>query len=366
MKPVILIMAGGTGGHIFPAIAVANALEAQGFEIHWLGSQKGLETELVPKQGFTLHPLPIKGLRGQGLARLLKAPWVLAKALVTSLRLIRRLKPRYVVGFGGFASGPGGLAAKLLGVQLALHEQNAVAGLTNRLLSRFADPLMQAFPGALTNAITLGNPVREDLCQLPKPSERWANRKGPIRLLVLGGSLGALAINEALPKAIQLLEPKQRPEIWHQCGARHFEVSSQHYQLCYPQARVSPFIEDMAEAFAWADLVLCRAGALTVSEIAAAGIAALFIPYPYAVDDHQTKNAQWLVDAGAADILPQSELTPATLAHWLQQHAQDRTPLLAKAERAYAIAKRNATQAVVENCMRHIQHQQNPIESAPK
>lgn len=354
MKPVILVMAGGTGGHIFPALAIAHQFQTRGYEVHWLGSKAGMETVRVPKAGFPLHTLSVRGLRGQGLLRLLKAPWLLTKAVWESLKLIKQLNPVLVIGFGGFASGPGGLAARILNVPLAIHEQNAVAGFTNRCLSRWARPVMQAFPGAIKQAEVVGNPIRNDLIQLPRPEDRWQHRHGPIRLLVLGGSLGAQALNESIPQALKSLPETERPEVWHQCGEKHLNAAEAAYQSAQVHASVVSFIEDMAQALSWADLVICRAGALTVSEVAAVGVPALFVPYPYAVDDHQTKNAQWLVNAGAAHIIQQSDLTPGRLAEWLKEHAASRDGLLVRAQKAHELAKPKSTEQVLELCLQRI------------
>lgn len=351
MKSVILLMAGGTGGHIFPALSVAERLVEQGYEIHWVGSEASMEQRLVPEAGYELHTLAVVGLRQQGLWRLVKAPITLCKALIQGLQLLRQLRPKYVIGFGGFASGPCGVAAKLLGVPLAIHEQNAIVGLTNRLLSQVANVKMQAFEGAIAGAVTVGNPVRRSLCQLPPPAQRFFARQGPVRILVLGGSLGALFINQTLPKALATFKDHQPFAIHHQCGAKHLDATQALYQQHYPHARVEAFIEDMSQAFAWADLVICRAGALTVAEIAVVGIYALFIPYPHAVDNHQTHNAKALVAVGGAEIIQQAQLKQETLAEWLRQWVDARSELLEKANKAQQLALPQAAEAVVDLCI---------------
>ncbi|WP_018995101.1 undecaprenyldiphospho-muramoylpentapeptide beta-N-acetylglucosaminyltransferase [Thioalkalivibrio sp. ALJ2] len=313
----ILIMAGGTGGHVFPGLAVADALRARGVEVLWLGSARGIETRLVPAAGIELHTLPISGVRGKGLAGLLLAPWRLGISLWAALALITRLRPAAVIGFGGFAAGPGGLMAAALGRPLAIHEQNAVAGLTNRWLARIADRVYAGFDHAFPERHTVtvvGNPVRAEIAALPEPEQRFDERSGPLRVLVLGGSLGARSLNRMVPAGLEQARDAQPMVIRHQAGERTLDEARAAYAETALEYEVTPFIEDMAEAYGWADLVICRAGALTVAEVAAAGVPALFVPYPHAVDDHQTANARALVEAGAAWRLADTDLTPERVA----------------------------------------------------
>lgn len=330
----IMIMAGGTGGHVFPALAVAERLREQGVEIVWLGTRSGLEAELVPRAGIDIEWISITGLRGKNIITLLWAPVRLAGALVQTLLIFFRRRPMAVLGMGGFVAGPGGLMAWLLHRPLLIHEQNAVAGLTNRLLARLADRVMEAFPAALParyRPLVTGNPVRREICQLAEPRDRYNERHGPLRLLVLGGSLGATALNSVVVSMLQILPRDFRVEVWHQTGSRHLDAVQQAYNsINYKETvRVEPFIEDMAAAYAWADIVLCRAGALTVAEVAAAGVAAIFVPYPHAVDDHQSANAGYLAQAGAAIVIAQSELVAEKLMLVLRGCWQDHQPATA-------------------------------------
>ncbi|SER64568.1 UDP-N-acetylglucosamine-N-acetylmuramylpentapeptide N-acetylglucosamine transferase [Vreelandella subterranea] len=348
----VLIMAGGTGGHVMPALSLARALMAQGVGVEWLGSPKGIENRLVPDAGITLHTIAISGLRGNGLAGWLKAPLNLGRAVRQSRRVMAEFNPQVVVGLGGFASGPGGLAARTLGIPLVIHEQNAVAGLTNRVLSRLATRTYAAFPQAFgQRAEVIGNPVRDDIATLgnhPRDSATMAAR--PLRLLVVGGSLGAVALNERLPQAIASLEAAQRPAIWHQAGKARDADTAARYAEQDVEARVEPFIDDMAAAYDWADLVVCRAGALTVAELAAAAKPALLVPFPFAVDDHQRVNAQVLVEAKAALCIVQSELTAERLSHELANLLTPDT-LAAMAANARQAAYLEATQHLVEGCL---------------
>jgi UDP-N-acetylglucosamine--N-acetylmuramyl-(pentapeptide) pyrophosphoryl-undecaprenol N-acetylglucosamine transferase len=353
----ILIMAGGTGGHVFPALAVARELMARGAEVSWLGTRRGLEAEVVPAAGIAIDYISISGLRGKGLSGWLLAPWRLNVALLQALNVLRKRRPTAVLGMGGFVTGPGGVAAKLLGRQLIIHEQNAVAGLTNRLLSHIADSVLEAFPSAFSGAQVeqTGNPVRSDILGLPAPEARYASREGRIRLFVLGGSLGASFFNETLPRALAMLPEASRPEVRHQCGKRHPEATRRHYTEAGVEAELLPFIDDMAAMYEWADLVLCRAGALTVSELAAVGMPALLVPFPYAVDDHQTANGRYLAEAGAAQLLPQAELDAERLAEVLRGYCAEpekgRAALLAMARQAHKLAKPEATQRVADICL---------------
>jgi UDP-N-acetylglucosamine--N-acetylmuramyl-(pentapeptide) pyrophosphoryl-undecaprenol N-acetylglucosamine transferase len=360
MNMRMLIMAGGTGGHVFPALAVAHRLREQGVEVTWLGTRRGLEARVVPDNEFAIEYINVAGLRGKGVLGWLLAPFRLLYALSQAISVLRRIKPGAVLGMGGFVTGPGGLASWLMGIPMLVHEQNAIAGLTNKLLSRLARHLMQAFPNtfpARRKAEVTGNPVRADIAALPAPAERFANRSGAIHVLVIGGSLGALALNRLLPAAVAQLDSVARPHIWHQCGRRHLDVTRQAYTEAGVEARLEPFIDDMAAAYAWADLVICRAGALTVAELAAAGVGSILVPYPYAVDDHQTANAAYLEQAGAALIVQQRDLDADLLASMLKDMSEKRDRLLPMAEAARARAKINATEIVAQRCMLAMQGQ---------
>ncbi len=349
----IMIMAGGTGGHVFPALAVANELRTQGAEIIWMGTRSGLEAQIVPKAGIQIEWVSISGLRGKGLFSLLLAPFRLLVALYQALNILMRHRPMVVLGMGGFVAGPGGLMTWLLRKPLLIHEQNAVAGMTNRLLAHVATKVVTAFPAVLPKAVHLGNPVRKEITCLPKPGERFENRQGALRLLVIGGSLGAAVFNEVVPAALAQLAQKQGKDIppidvWHQAGSRNIEEAQSQYRKMNVEGRVEPFIDDMAAAYAWADVVLCRAGALTVSELAAAGVASILVPYPYAVDDHQTHNANYLVSAGGGKLLPQNQLNVESLSQLIG--TLDRVTLLQMAQAARSEAKPDATQSVASLC----------------
>ena len=350
----VLIMAGGTGGHVFPALAVADELRARGVEVSWLGTQRGLEARVVPAAGYPLNTVRVTGLRGKGALRLLLAPFMLAGALWQALRIELQLRPRAVLGMGGFVSGPGGVIAWLLRRPLLIHEQNSVAGTTNRLLAPLARTVMVAFPGSLPAArqpVHTGNPVRGRITSLPAPATRLADRSGPMRLLIVGGSLGARALNDTLPAAIAQLQPGNPLQVYHQTGRDDLEQVVSAYKEASVEARVEPFIDDMAEAYAWADLVICRAGALTVAELAVVGVAAILVPFPHATDDHQTGNARFLADAGAAVLLPQSKLEPAGLASMLSDFISQREVLLEMACRARELAMPGAARRVAELCL---------------
>jgi UDP-N-acetylglucosamine--N-acetylmuramyl-(pentapeptide) pyrophosphoryl-undecaprenol N-acetylglucosamine transferase len=349
----VLIMAGGTGGHVFPALAVARALRHRQETIVWLGSAHGMETRIVPAEGIELETIRVSGLRRKGALAWLQAPWHLAVALLDALRVMRRRRPRVVLGMGGFASGPGGVAAWLLGRPLVIHEQNAVAGLTNRLLAGLAREVLEAFPGSFSagrNARLTGNPVRADIAALAAPGVRLAGRSGAVRLLVIGGSQGARVLNETIAGALALLPASTRPEVWHQAGEATLAVARAAYAQAGIAARVEPFIADMAAAYAWADLVVCRSGALTVAEIAAVGLPAVFVPFAGAVDDHQTRNAAYLVEAGAASLVPQAALSATRLAAELAPLLGARALLLERAERARALARPAATAVIADIC----------------
>ncbi|MBS1223491.1 MAG: UDP-N-acetylglucosamine--N-acetylmuramyl-(pentapeptide) pyrophosphoryl-undecaprenol [Proteobacteria bacterium] len=353
-KPRVLIMAGGTGGHVFPALAVATWLLARGVAVTWMGTRAGLEATLVPKAGIPVEWIEVSGLRGKGLSRKLRTPLMLGRALWQAGAILRRLRPRVVLGMGGFASGPGGMMARWLGIPLVVHEQNAIAGMTNRWLSRFASQALEAFPQTFPparRAITVGNPVRQSIADLPPPEERWAGRGGRPRLLVLGGSQGARALNQMVPQALALFGADDRPEVWHQAGGQLHEAAETAYRDAGVTARLTPFIEDMAEAYGWADLVLCRAGALTIAELAAAGVGAVLVPFPFAVDDHQTANARFLEQGGAALIRQQAELDAGRLAATLRELLGDRARLLNMAIAARRLAKMNAAEQVARACL---------------
>lgn len=347
-----LIMAGGTGGHVFPALAVARELQSRGLALAWLGTAKGIEARLVPEADIPLHFLSVQGVRGRGAIGLLKAPFLVVGAIIQSLNVVRRYKPDVVVGFGGFASGPGGIAARLTGRPLVIHEQNAIPGTTNRYLASLATRVLTAFPTGLKNATEVGNPVRREVATLPQPAARFGAREGQrLRLLVLGGSLGAQAINEQVPEALARLEAQARPEVWHQSGAAHAEATTERYRSSNVEAKVEPFIDDMAAAYAWADWVICRAGALTVSELMAVGLAALLIPFPHAIDDHQTHNAAVLVDAGAALAVSQRDLDAEKLAALVREEFSDRSRLQSMAEKGRRLARPEAAGVVAEHCI---------------
>jgi UDP-N-acetylglucosamine--N-acetylmuramyl-(pentapeptide) pyrophosphoryl-undecaprenol N-acetylglucosamine transferase len=348
-----MVMAGGTGGHIFPALAVAQELRHRGFDPFWLGSRGGFEEQIVPDVGFDSELISIRGLRGKGLLQRLAAPFTLLRAMFQVLRILLRTRPGLVLGMGGFVTGPGGVMARLLGIPLVIHEQNSIPGMTNRLLSRIATRVLEAFPGSFgsgSRAQTIGNPVGSEIAKLMPPEKRMAGREGQLRVLILGGSQGAQALNEVVPAALALLNPEQRPLVRHQAGGNKLEMTTADYIAAGIEATVDPFIKDMATAYGWADLVVCRAGALTISELAAAGVGSILVPYPHAVDDHQTRNGAYLVSAGAAQLLPQTELTPERLAALLQPLLSDRDSLLSMAVVAHRLARNEATGMAADVC----------------
>jgi len=347
----VLIMAGGTGGHVFPALAVAAELQSRGAQVEWLGTRAGIEAELVPAAGIPLHFIDVKGVRGKSLAARLLAPVQILRAVAQALKALRRLAPQVVIGLGGYASGPGGVAARLLRIPLVIHEQNAVAGTTNRILSRFATRVLQAFPGVFAAGEVTGNPVRKEIADLDAPAIRGVGRHEPLRLLILGGSLGALAINTLVPEALALLGGGAKFEVRHQCGRRHEQQTRDNYAKMGVSASVEPFVTDMAQAYGWADFVVCRAGALTVSELAAAGVGALLIPFPAAIDDHQTRNGEWLVSGGAALLVQQSELTASKLAAILAHVHNNPEQLEDMANKARALGIADAAQRVADICL---------------
>jgi len=353
----VLIMAGGTGGHVFPALALARLLRGSSQPVVWLGTRRGLEARVVPAEGIAIEWLSIGGLRGKGVLTLLLAPLRLVLALWQALRIMWRLRPAVVVGLGGFVTGPGGLAAWLCRRPLLIHEQNAVAGFTNRCLARFADEVLTAFPGAFASDVTvqqIGNPVRLDISGMPGPALRWAHRVDTLRVLVVGGSLGAMRLNTVVAPALALLQREGLIcQVRHQAGERGVTTAQAAYDAAGLAAEVTAFVDDMAGAYAWADVVICRAGALTVSELAAAGLPAILVPYPHAVDDHQTRNAQVLVDAGAALCIADAQLDAPRLAADLQQLGLDRASLLPRAERARALARPDAAAQLLAHCLAH-------------
>lgn len=350
----VLILAGGTGGHVFPALAVAEVLAERGVPVVWLGTRRGLESRVVPEAGFAIEYLPVRGLRGRGALDAVTAPFMLTRAVVAAYRRLRRHRPGSVLGMGGYVSGPGAIAARLRGVPLLIHEQNAIPGMTNRWLARIATRVLKgfdvSFPGA-PQARFVGNPVRRAIGSVPMPDERFADRDGPARLLVLGGSLGARALNERLPAALARLSPQAQPLVHHQAGERTVETAREAYAQAGVEADITVFIDDMPAAYAWADLVVCRAGALTVAELAAAGVPALFVPFPYAVDDHQTHNAAYLVDAGGAELIQERDLDTGSLAAALDRLLSDRAELHGMAKRARAMGRPDAVDAVADSCL---------------
>lgn len=366
----ILVMAGGTGGHVFPALAVANELMARGHNVQWLGTAKGIESHIIPAANIPLHIIPIEGVRGRGMAGLLKAPWLILKAMLAAKKIIKAQSIDAVIGFGGFASGPGGLAAWLSRKPLVIHEQNAIAGTTNKLSSRFATKVLAAFPRAFEKANgsaelvrrvqLVGNPVRQEIIELPDAVKRISgHRDDCLRILVLGGSLGALAINRLMPSVAALLQQKNLPvEIMHQAGKQHVEITQQAYISAGVSFSVNvvPFIADMASSYAWADIVICRAGALTVSELMAAGCGALLIPLPNAIDDHQMANGNILVNAGAGQVYRQKELTALILANDIEKlffvdaNRVNQAQLIAMGEAARALSIPQSAQLVADAC----------------
>jgi UDP-N-acetylglucosamine--N-acetylmuramyl-(pentapeptide) pyrophosphoryl-undecaprenol N-acetylglucosamine transferase len=343
----ILIMAGGTGGHIFPGLAVAHEMRAAGWEVVWMGARGGMEERLVPPRGYRTAWIRAKAARGKGLLQKLLLPANLLFSFWESARLIRRLKPDVVLGLGGYVAFPGGMMASLLNRPLALHEQNAVPGLANRVLSTVSDKVMVAFPGALKSAEWTGNPVRSEIAAMAAPEDRFQGRKGPIRILVVGGSLGAQALNEAVPKALALLSTA--PSVVHQSGEKHLEALRNNYRDAGVQGELVAFIDDMARRYAQADLVICRAGAVTIAELSAGGMASILVPFPHAVDDHQTANARFLADKGAAILVPQREMTAEKLAALIR--SLDRVKLLDMAKKARALGKPDAARLVAHRCM---------------
>ncbi len=347
MSRTILIMAGGTGGHIFPALAVAEKMRERGWRVVWLGNPEGMEAKLVPQHGFETVWVKFGALRGKGIMRKLLLPLNLLRGFWQAQKAIRQVQPNVVLGMGGYITFPGGMMAALLGKPLVVHEQNSVAGLANRVLAGVADRIATGFPEVLAKGVWVGNPVRPEIARIAPPAERFAGRDGALHLLVIGGSLGAQALNEMVPQAMALLGAGYLPQIVHQAGEKHIEALKANYAAVGVQAHCVSFIEDMAGAYEWADLVICRAGALTVAELAAAGVASILVPFPHAVDDHQTGNARFLVNVGGAFLLPQGELTPDAIA-LIRNYS--RGQLLEMAEKARSLAKPDATEEVANIC----------------
>lgn len=343
----VTILAGGTGGHIFPGLAVAEALRGQGIEVSWLGTPHGLENRLVPAAGIELDRIQIQGLRGRGMAGWLAAPVRIVRAMGQARRIFARQRPDCVLSMGGYAAGPAGLMARLMRIALVIHEQNSVAGWTNRLLAPLAAVICTGFPGVFQRARMTGNPVRKEISSLPPPARRYAERSGPLRLLVIGGSQGASVFNEVVPEAIARLPADHRPATRHQAG-RQLQPARDRYARAGVDADVVEFVDDMAAAWAWADVAICRAGALTVAELAAAGVAAILVPLPSAVDDHQTGNARHLTDKEAGWLLPQASLTPESLGSMLS--GLDRGRLADMAARARALAEIDSAEQVAAAC----------------
>jgi UDP-N-acetylglucosamine--N-acetylmuramyl-(pentapeptide) pyrophosphoryl-undecaprenol N-acetylglucosamine transferase len=343
-----LIMAGGTGGHIFPGLAVAQALRDKGWRVHWLGTPGSMESRLVPPRGFALELIDFSGVRGKGLRTLALLPLRLARAFWQSMQVVRRVRPDVVVGLGGYITFPGGLMSVLLRKPLVLHEQNSVAGMANKMLSVVAQRVFTTFPNVLAKGQWVGNPLRAEFLVQAAPEQRFAQRSGPLQVLVVGGSLGARALNTVVPQALALIPEAKRPVVTHQAGEKQIDELRANYAAAQVQATLTPFIDNTAQAFANADLVICRAGASTVTEIAAVGAAAVFVPFPSAVDDHQTSNAQFLVSQGAGWLMPQAELTPERLADLLQK--TERTTLVQRGVAAKKMQRLHATDAVVAAC----------------
>ncbi|CAH0993165.1 UDP-N-acetylglucosamine--N-acetylmuramyl-(pentapeptide) pyrophosphoryl-undecaprenol N-acetylglucosamine transferase [Sinobacterium norvegicum] len=354
-KPIALIMAGGTGGHVFPALATAQKLVDKGYQIHWLGTERGIESRLVPAAGFDITYMKVTGVRGKNLGTLIKAPFALIGSIFQAYKTVKRLNPAVVLGMGGYASGPGAVAAWLNGKPLVIHEQNAVAGTTNRLSARFACRVLQAFGGAFQSSEqgeVVGNPVRDQLATVATPTQRkqGLSADSALKLLVVGGSLGALALNETVPAALALLPAEQRPEVFHQAGDGKQHSTIKRYSAVGVDARVEPFIDDMLAAYSEADLVICRAGALTVSELACVGVASILVPLPHAIDDHQTKNAEWLAEKGGAIVSPQKLLTAESLAEQINSLLGDKVRLLDMAEQSRAKAVPLSASRVADIC----------------
>ena len=350
----LMIMAGGTGGHVYPALAVAHTLQADGVDIFWLGTRDGIEARVVPENQFDIEWISISGIKGKGLFALITAPFKIIFAMLQTAVIIYRRRPQAALGMGGFVAGPGGLMAKLLILPLLIHESNAVVGLTNKWLAKIANEVLVGFPDVLSTSHHhhyVGNPVRQTIAALPAPEQRLQGRSGNLNLLVVGGSLGAQILNETVPQALAKMDSALRPSVRHQAGHGKLDGIIENYHALDIEASCSEFIEDMAEAYEWADLVICRAGAMTVAEIAAAGVAAIFVPYPYAIYDHQTKNAQFLTEKKAAILISQERFTAERLAELLAELTDDRPCLTGLSRRARRYAKTDATRRVADICI---------------
>ncbi|MBC7203927.1 MAG: undecaprenyldiphospho-muramoylpentapeptide beta-N-acetylglucosaminyltransferase [Pusillimonas sp.] len=344
----LLIMAGGTGGHIMPGLAVAEELRARGWNVVWLGHPEKMEGRLVAASGIAMEPLRFSGLRGKGIGALLALPFRLLRACFEARAALRKVRPDVVLGMGGYVAFPGGVMARLAGIPLLVHEQNAIAGTANRWLAKMARKVLVGFPGALPGALMVGNPVRHEVISKLTVEQRYGQRQGPLRLLVLGGSLGAQPLNQVIPDALALMAREDRPVVTHQTGEQHLGLVRQSYETAGVDANCVAFIEDMGAALAQADLLICRAGAMTVAEVAAAGVAALFIPLPHAIDDHQTANARYLSDCHGGWLQRQAAFTPEWLAHWLGE--QTRSGLAVVADHAHEHARLNAAQMIADAC----------------
>ncbi len=344
----LMVMAGGTGGHVYPAMAVADTLREKGWRVVWLCTEGGMENRLIADKPYQKAMIQMRGVRGKGLLTWIGMPIAVLRALLQSMTAFRMYQPNVVLGMGGFAAFPGGIAAKLLGRPLVIHEQNSVAGLTNRVMAKLAKKSLCAFPHALPKAELVGNPVRADICQLAAPSVRMAKRAGKLRILVVGGSLGAQALNQTVPAALALLAKNQRPEVVHQAGSKHIQDLQTHYRQHAVEADCREYLQDMAHWYDWADFVICRAGAMTVAELSAVGLGSLLVPFPHAVDDHQTTNAAYLANAGAAVLIQQKDLTAQKLADLLAGLTHEKC--LAMAEQAHLLGKPQAAQVVASRC----------------
>lgn len=349
-KSKVLIMAGGTGGHVFPGLAVARELINRNIDVEWLGTAKGIEATLVPQANLALYKFPVSGVRGKGMLALLLAPFNIMVSVWAALKIIHKIKPNLVIGMGGFVSGPGGIAAKILRIPVVIHEQNAVIGTTNRLLSVIANKVFTAFPFSGSRYTLVGNPVRAEIENMLTPEERRVGRNNPVHVLVLGGSRGALALNTTVPKILEKVAAKVALDVFHQCGESKENSAQQAYESTALNVKITPFISDMVEAFTWADFVICRAGALTIAELSAVGLGSLLIPYPYAIDDHQTANAKYLVDNNAALLIQEKEINCDEIAHKLTEIFIDRKKILSMANNARSQAQINSAVAIASFC----------------